>query len=325
MLTFDRLTRLGIGTYLGEETPEDDRGYETTIVAGVKSGLNVIDTAVNYRRQLSERAIGRALERLGREGVPRSSVFVSTKGGYIPGDAAYRGSTRAWFEETLLRPGLVKPEDIVAGCHCIAPGYLSHQIDVSRHNLGVETLDLYYLHNPEQQLDEVDRSEFERGLARAFEVLERAADDGRVRFYGTATWNGYRADPSAEGFLDLERICEIAREVGGDRNRFAAIQAPLNAAMTELASHRNQRGQRSPLRVAADHGLAVFSSASLLQGRLASASHPQAQTDGLTPAQAALRYVLSQPGVTAALVGMKSEAHLQENLGALATPSASSG
>jgi predicted aldo/keto reductase-like oxidoreductase len=75
-----------------------------------------------------------------------------------------------------------------------------------------------------------------------------------------------------------------------------------------------------PLLEAADAlGLGVVASAPLMQGRL---------TDGLptemhehfpectTDAQRALRFVTSQPGVSLALAGMRTEAHLHENLNA---------
>ena len=96
-------------------------------------------------------------------------------------------------KETLVKTGLVRPEEVVAGCHVMSPRYLENQIEASRSNLGVETIDLYYLHNPETQLAEVTRQEFFRRLKAAFEALEKAVATERIRAYGTATWNAYRA------------------------------------------------------------------------------------------------------------------------------------
>ena len=36
--------------------------------------------------------------------------------------------------------------------HCMSPAYLENQIERSRRNLGMETIDLFYVHNPESQL-----------------------------------------------------------------------------------------------------------------------------------------------------------------------------
>ena len=56
---------IGMGTYLGEMTKEEDDRIENAIYNSVKSGaVNVLDTAINYRAMLSERNIGRALKRL---------------------------------------------------------------------------------------------------------------------------------------------------------------------------------------------------------------------------------------------------------------------
>src|SRR3954469_6994290 len=55
------LSSIGLGTYLGPETSAADAGYESSVGVALSSGVNVFDTAINYRGQKSERAIGRAL------------------------------------------------------------------------------------------------------------------------------------------------------------------------------------------------------------------------------------------------------------------------
>ena len=81
----------------------------------------------------------------------------------------------------------------MAACHCIAPGYIRHQLEASLASLGVRAVDIYYLHNPEQQLDEIEPDVFLSRLRAAFEALEAAVGEGKVGVYGTATWTGYRA------------------------------------------------------------------------------------------------------------------------------------
>ncbi len=83
----------------------------------------------------------------------------------------------------------------------MTPKYLASQIAWSRRNLGVETLDIYYLHNPEIQLSEVDRPEFIMRVRAAFELLEQEADAGRIGVYGVATWDGLRLPPEDPGHL----------------------------------------------------------------------------------------------------------------------------
>ena len=72
------LSSLGIGTYLGADTDADDEAYTDAVRTALRSGINVIDTAINYRCQRSERAVGRALNgMLGNEQLARDEILVS--------------------------------------------------------------------------------------------------------------------------------------------------------------------------------------------------------------------------------------------------------
>src|SRR5437879_9440302 len=54
------LSSIGIGTYLGEPDARTDQAYTDAAIAAVTGGINVIDSAINYRFQRSERSIGAA-------------------------------------------------------------------------------------------------------------------------------------------------------------------------------------------------------------------------------------------------------------------------
>jgi aryl-alcohol dehydrogenase-like predicted oxidoreductase len=256
-------------------------------------------------------------------GFDRSEIVVATKGGYVPsrdgGD---------YFRREILSRGLAEPGDLVAGCHCLAPGYLRHQLDASLRNLGLRAADVYYLHNPEQQLEEVERDAFHGRLHAAFVGLEEEVAAGRIGVYGTATWNGYRVAPGAPGGLSLEALLALAREVAGEAHHFRVVQLPLNLAMTEAFGKATQTMSGEPaslLEAARAHGVAVVASASILQGRLARglpASLSGTLTGLATDAQRALQFTRSVPGVTTALVGMGRLAHVRENLGLVAVPPA---
>src|SRR5207245_2305543 len=99
---------------------------------------------------------------------------------------------RAYVRATYVDTGVARADEIAGGIHCLAPSYLRHELSRSLANLGLASVDVYFLHNPEQQLDELDRREFSRRVRAAFEALEAEADAGRIGVYGTATWNGYR-------------------------------------------------------------------------------------------------------------------------------------
>ncbi|WP_306598724.1 aldo/keto reductase [Geothrix sp. 21YS21S-2] len=313
------LTRIGLGTYLGAPDAATDAGYEASARAFAEGGGNVFDTAANYRGGRSERALGRAFA-----GRPREGFFVSTKAGYLPmGDGGE--SPRDWFQRVLAGPGILAAADVVDGCHAMTPRYLAHQLGVSLEALGVARVDLFHLHNPEQQLPAIGRPAFREAIRKAFGACEDLAARGLLAEYGCATWNGFRAAPGAPDHLSLEELLEDAEAVGGPAHRFRWIQLPLNLAMPEAFTAATQPfGGRllTPLEAARAAGLKVQVSGSLMQARILSRL-PAALFPGCaTPSQGALQFASSCPGVTSALCGMSRPAHVAENLPVLALPRA---
>ena len=327
--TLDGLTvsSIGLGTYLGEEDDAADRGYGQAIVDAANLGCNVFDTAINYRAQRSERVIGQTLLQLERElGLPREQIAVCTKGGYIPFDGGVPPDPAQYVRDVYVRPGILGPEDVVAGGHAMTPRYLEDQIGRSLRNLAVACIDVYYVHNPEAQLGAVPRPEFLARMRAAFELLERQVAAGHIGRYGVATWNGFRTPPGNRDHLSLEELVHQAEAVAGRGHHFQVIQLPYNLAMPEAYASATQMvgGERvTALEAAARLGIAAIASASLLQGQL-SQRLPQALAEAFagleTSAQRALQFVRSTRGVTSALVGMARREHAAENLAVARTP-----
>jgi aryl-alcohol dehydrogenase-like predicted oxidoreductase len=262
---------LGIGTYL-------NAGVDATLAA-IRGGINFLDTAINYREQQSERDIGAALKQ-----AQRDEVVVCTKAGFLTPGAV---------------PGFLTPADVVGGMHSMAPKFLADQIDRSRANLGVDTIDVFYLHNPETQLGFRTRDELDANLRAAFAELERQVERGAIRWYGVATWDGLRKKDA----LDLPRMEAIAAEEGGPEHHFRFIHLPFNLAMVEAYVDRPE----SVLEQAARLGIAAVASATLAQTRVL-ATMPDAVREALpglaTDAQRAIQFTRSTPGIAVALVGM---------------------
>ncbi|MBI4465935.1 MAG: aldo/keto reductase [Acidobacteria bacterium] len=322
------LSSVGIGTYLGAHDDETDERYARAVARALELGVNVVDTAINYRFQRSERSVGAALGALIEQGkLARDEVIVASKAGFLTFDGDYPPDPAAYFQEHYFRPGVLRTEDVVAGMHCMTPRYLEDQLERSRRNLGLDTLDVYFLHNPETQLQAVPRAEFLSRIRAAYEKLEECMAAGKIRCYGTATWDGYRQSPRARDFLSLEELLRVATEVAGANHHFRCVQLPYNLAMPEALLQANQPldSEAVPLLEAARRlGITVFASASLLQGQVArnlpddlrAALGPDLETD----AQRALQFVRSTPGVGTALVGMSRVAHVEENLRLVAQP-----
>jgi aryl-alcohol dehydrogenase-like predicted oxidoreductase len=323
------VSSLGLGTYLGECDDEEDGRYTTSALAALSRGVNLLDTAINYRCQRSERALGKAIRTAVESGkIKREEIVACTKGGYIPLDMnppATRDEYRSFLDDEYFLRGVMDAADVIAGGHCLTGRFLEDQIERSRRNLGLETIDVYYLHNPEQALDTLPRQKFLTLVRDAFATLERAVENGQIAAYGCATWNGLRAPPDSKNHLSLEELVSLAHEVGGSGHHFTVVQLPINLAMTEAVRAQTQcigRERFSVLEAAHRLGVSVIASATLMQSQLTRdlptqvhAAFPGFRTD----ARRAIAFTQSLP-VSAALVGMKSVSHLDENL---ATPEVS--
>ena len=322
------LSSIGVGTYLGDPTDEADEQYHEAIVTALESGVNVLDTAINYRCQRSERVVGAAIA---DSEIQRDEAFVATKGGFLPFDGSQPDDPGRYLHEEFVDSELVDRDDLAMGQHCIAPDYIDAMVDRSLDNLGLDSVDLYYVHNPETQLEVRSREAVYDQLEATFEVLERRANDGDLGAYGLATWEAFRVPEGDDSYLSLPEILtraeQAAATVGNDESHFEAIQLPFNVYMADAfttAAHSTAteadtaEGPRSVLEVAHEADLHVFTSASLMQGRLTSEmpDRVEAELSGETRAQRAINFARSAPGVTCALVGMGSSEHVDENVAA---------
>lgn len=323
---------IGLGTYLGASDDATDGLYEEAIARALERGINVFDTALNYRCQRSEHVLGRVLRKAFAAGrLQRDEVIVMSKVGFLPYDGAPPAQRGRYLLEAFVEPGIVEAGEIVQGHHVLSGRFVRHGLGLSLANLGLESLDVYFLHNPEVQLGQVSRPTFLARLREAIVALEEACQAGRIRVWGVATWDGLRQPPHAPDHLSLETIAQLAREIAGDGHHFGAIQLPFNLAMPQALTRKTQRlgGEELTVFEAARRlRLAVFTSASLHEGRLLSRKLPEAFAKALPGAtmQAArmLQFLRSTPGLTSVLVGMKQAAHVEANAEVLRLPRSSS-
>ena len=318
---------IAIGTYLGESDDETDARYADALRAAFSEGINVVDTAINYRCQRSERVIGQAMQdAIGAGTVRRDEILLCTKGGYVPLDGsppASRAEYAAYMEREYFGPGIVAPEDVVAGGHSIAPAFLENQLQRSLRNLGVQSVDCFYVHNPEQQLAAVAPDELARRLRAAFEMLEGCVSRGVVGVYGCATWNGLRLPDASHGHLSLFELAALAEEAGGKDHHFRMVQLPINLSMAEAVRISTQRDPRGRLVHVVDAasmlGIDIVASAPLLQGQLTTGLPDGVRElfPGTTDAQRALAFVRSVSPVVSVAVGTRSTEHVRENLAGL--------
>ena len=316
-----RLSAVGLGTHRGALNAATDDGYTRAIQRAIELGCNAFDTAINYRCQRSERVLGLTLHQGMTDGrIQRADVIVATKGGYIPFESSPPANVRQFVDAHYVRTGTLRASDLAGDHHAMAPPFLAQQITRSLANLRLEAVDIYYLHNPEEQRRRRDPADFERRMAAALECLESAVASGQVGVYGIATWEGLRVDPGDPSHLSLDDLVALARRVAGEGHHFRAIQLPFNLLAREAVERPTQNidGERVTVFEAARRlGLTVFTSAAILQGQPERVPAETAVALGLdhpVRPERALDWVVATRGVACALVGMGSERHVNQNL-----------
>jgi len=315
------LSSIGMGTYLGDLSKEDDTDIENALYESVKShAINVIDSAINYRAMKSEKSIGRSVTRLVNDGIiSRDEIFVSTKNGYITNDGDYPMlDVWEYIQRMYISTGIIKAEDISSGYNVLKPAYIEKCIERSRFNLKLDTLDLVYVHNAfESWYQDVSKDKFFEMLSKVFEIYEKFRSLNKIRYYGMATWTCFRVSEENKEYLSLAEVYNIAKNIGGIDHGFRFIQLPYNLAYSEALFLKNQNVRNEKkltiLEAAKRLKIGVFSSVPLLQGKLIQTKIPD-YSEGLTdPIMKLVQIIRSSPSIIAPLIGQKKMDHVNNN------------
>lgn len=316
-------SKLGLGTFNMEPYKEENYlfNYIEAVKEAIRNGINHIDTASNYRYGQSEKEVGIALKELGEE-AKREELIITSKGGFIQLEYPFPSNPYTWIDENLINNKLATAEDIELDQHCITPDFLEWSLKRSLENVGVESFDIYYLHNPEMQLQRLGEKEFYKLIERVFKRFEKLADEGLLKYYGVAVWNGFISQRDDE-LLSLEKLVECAKKVGGENHRFKYIQFPFNMAKTAAYTEFTQKvkGEECTILQAAYRlKIGVISSSSLLQRKLFqkpfSAEVGVVLDDTMTikdDVGLALQFVRSTPSIVSSLFGSIVPRHIKEN------------
>jgi aryl-alcohol dehydrogenase-like predicted oxidoreductase len=242
---------VGFGGYrVGRKSPE----HRAALAAALAAGVNLIDTSSNYMLGDSERLVG---EVLASSGVPRDEVVVVSKIGYVQGPNLDLARQREAAGQPF--PEMVKYMD---GCwHCISPEFLEDQLGRALDRLGLETIDVLLLHNPEYFLSdaahqgaaadlEAIREAFYDRLRRAFAYLDGAVADGRIGWYGVSS-NSCVSPPDDAEATSVTRMVEVSS------GRLAVLQLPYNLFETGALLESNTP-EGTALDAALAHDLGVL-------------------------------------------------------------------
>ncbi len=319
------ISSLGLGTFRKEPYREENYviSYKDSVKTALLNGINLIDTAINYRYQTSEREIGEALTELMEEGnISRDQVVVTSKAGFLPMDFPFPENPYTWIDEQIIETGLASKDEIVIDQHCMTPAYLRWSVEQSLQNLQLETIDILYLHNPETQLGYVGYDVLKQRIKAAFELFETLVEEGKIREYGIACWNGFLYEEGHTEYLSLDDIVAIAKEVGGDAHHFRYVQSPFNLAKPHAYNYSNQKGPDGRyytlMQAVHGYGLNLMASSSLLQmnlfkGKFDGQINELLGTRELTDIVSALQFARSG-NVISALFGAVDPHHVEDNL-----------
>lgn len=316
---------VGIGSFMPEPYKEDNYTYslKEVIKEAVRNGTNMIDTAANYRYQMSEREIGEALKELLDEGYKREELIIGSKAGFLQLDFPFPKDPYVWIDETIVKSGLATKEEIITDQHCLTPAYLRWSLEQSLKNLGIETLDIFYIHNPEIQLGYISYEELMDRLEAAFVLCEALVKEGKIRNYGIASWNGFLYQEGDMEYLGFNDIMERVQKAGGSNHRFRYIELPFNLAKAHAFSYTNQKGPDgryyTMLQMVQNYGLCAVGSSSLLQMNLFKKAFNRDVSELLGPEEMtdihrALQFGRSAKGIVSSLFATIRPEHAKDNL-----------
>ncbi|RXJ87866.1 aldo/keto reductase [Arcobacter sp. CECT 8985] len=320
-------SRLGLGTFNKEPYKEENYvfHYIEGVKEAIKNGINLIDTASNYRYGQSEKEIAIALKELFNENkVTREELIICSKAGFIQLDYPFPKNPYMWIEENIINTNLARKEDIELDQHCMTPDFIEWSCKKSLKNLQIDSIDIFFLHNPEMQLMSLGYKNLLKQVEKVFKRFEKMADCGLIKYYGVAVWNAFINSEDSKEHINLEDLVNIAIKVGGENHRFKYIQTPFNLAKTSIYTLQSQKVKNEKctlLQAAHRLNIGLISSSSLLQMNLFKRSF-KAEMGYLLDSQMilendiqlALQFVRSTPGIISSLFASKVPVHIKKNL-----------
>jgi aryl-alcohol dehydrogenase-like predicted oxidoreductase len=267
------------GDWLRGWGPQDDGDSVAAIRHAVELGVNWVDTAAVYGFGHSEEVVGRALREIPMDDRP----YVFTKGGVIRDPSQPDGTVRN------LRPFVIRQE-----------------VESSLARLGVDRIDLYQFHWPDEVGTLIEDSWVE---------MARLVDEGKVRYAGVCNFDVDLLE-RAESIRHVDSLQPpfslIRRDSGGVEIPWAAehgtgviVYSPMQSGILtdSFSAERVAQMADTDWRRQAPN----FTEPALSRNvALRDALRPIAERHDTTVSAVAIGWVLAWPGVTGAIVGARS-------------------
>ena len=259
-------------------------------------GGNFFDTAHCYSfwvpggMGISERTLGSAIRRFGG----REEIVVGTKGGH-----------------PQVLPGYPRPD------YYLAPEVIASDVQESLDRLGLDAIDLYYLHRDDVRIP----------VEEIIDALNQEVRAGRIRFLGASNWsteriagaNAYALAHGLQGFVCSQPQFNLAEPnrpfadptmqflTVADRQWYTSTGMPVSSYSSTACGYFATHGQSA----SGSYGNPTS------QARLGRAEQLAAEI-GCTPNQVALAWLMRQPFPVIPIIGTTNLEHLRDALAAVA-------
>jgi aryl-alcohol dehydrogenase-like predicted oxidoreductase len=267
--------------------PPDAEESVRTIQRALDLGVTLIDTADAYGKGDNERLVGRAIKDR------RRTVVVATKFGLVPNASGPATNVDA------------RPERVRNCC------------EASLERLGIDVIDLYYLHrvDPDVAIEETigAAAELVREGKVRFLGLSEAGPDNIRRAHATHPIAALQSEYSLWTREPEVRVLPVCRELGIGFVPFSPLGRGFFAGAVRDAAAIPAGDVR--------RGLPRFQGGNLEQNLPALERFEGiARAKGCTPPQLALAWALAKGGDIVPIPGTKRQRYVEENVGAAALP-----
>ena len=240
------MSRIALGTHLGDANDEVSASYRNAIKYAVQNGIYTIDGAINYRGMRSEKDEGIAIRELIESGiVKREDIVVTSKAGLLFGDITERMNPKMYLENILKPQGIIESDfsEYDGLRQTLNPAFYEIALNKSLENLGLETLDLHYIHIPEITRAGMDETVFYDEMEKLFAWYEGKVTENKIRNYGIALEFMGEEPEDVKWHFELEELKRRADIVAGGKSHLKYVIFEYNMLCpyprTVLSQHVN--------------------------------------------------------------------------------------
>lgn len=300
------MTKLAIGTHLGDFSDEDSKKYIDAISYALTHGITTIDGAINYRGMCSEKDEGIAIRTLMEKGILKREDFcITSKAGLLFGDVR-EGLNPGRYLAEILEPRGISLNDFNTydGLYqTLKPVFFDIALEKTLSNLGLETLDIHYIHIPEITRAALSEGEFYDRMEELFFWYENKVREGKIRYYGISLEFMVEEPEEGKWHFEIEQIQLRANKAANGMSHFKYVLFTYNLLCPYAATVPTQEVKGKKL---------TLVDACKALGLSTVGSMPFAMGDGLKQytAKELLDFALS--GVDHVIVGSKNIAHIKE-------------